>query len=466
MSAARPLLRTLARAGVLTICLIEAASGEVVAPPSSAGAVRAWSVIQAPLKKTPIVESKPAPAPAPEAPVTAESLPAQPEPDVLPMPTPLSIDAAPRSLDASEIIFEGEEALARMAHTEFMLLNQRVAPGEFKNLRLVVGESFSGEPLAIPVLIAHGLRPGPVLCLTAAVHGDELNGVEVVRRLMYSIKPKEMAGTVIGVPIVNLQGFTRSSRYLPDRRDLNRFFPGGPNGSSASRIAYGVFTEVIRYCSALVDLHTGSFYRTNLPQIRGDLRIPEVLEFTRGFGATSVLQTFGPKGSLRRAATDIGIPAITFEIGEPMRLEVEEVRHGVKAIETLMFNLGILTRFRLWREAQPVFYESKWVRTSAGGLLIASVELGTRVVKGQRLGTVTDPITNQRLEIMSPVNGNVLGMALNQVVMPGFAAFHVGIARSADEAAERAGRHPAGPEAPTMDAEMEDTLEEQDASSE
>jgi len=430
---------------------------EVVAPPSSHGAIGAWTIIKAPPKPKAIVpaivETK-----QPE-PVAITTAPLEPEPVAPPPPK----DVQPRSLDASEIIFAGEEALARMAHSEFTLLNERIAPGEFKSLRLKIGETFSGEPLAIPILLAHGQRPGPVLCLTAAVHGDELNGVEVVRRMMYSIKPKEMAGTVIGVPIVNLQGFTRSSRYLPDRRDLNRFFPGRPSGSSASRLAYGVFNEVIRYCSALVDLHTGSFYRTNLPQIRGDLRIPEVLKFTSGFGATSVLQTIGPKGSLRRAATDIGIPAVTFEIGEPMRLEVEEVKHGVKALKTLMYNMEMLTRFRLWRDAQPVFYGSKWVRAGAGGLLIANVELGAKVEKGQRLGSVTDPITNERYEIISPVRGNVLGMALNQVVMPGFAAYHVGIEQSVSEAVQQAARNPAGPEAPTSEVDAEDVLEEQDS---
>lgn len=423
------------------------------APPSSLGASRAWTVLKSPPPKKPAAP-KPIAIPAPEP--AASALAAATDAEPLLVPVPLQEVAEPRALDASEMIFIGEEALARLSHTEFMILNQRVAPGEFKSLRLPVGESFSGEPLLVPVLIAHGLRAGPVLCLTAAVHGDELNGVEVVRRLMYSIKPKEMAGTLIGLPIVNVQGFTRSSRYLPDRRDLNRFFPGSPHGSSASRIAYTVFDQVIRYCSALIDLHTGSFYRSNLPQIRGDLRIPEVLEFTRGFGTTSVLQTAGPKGSLRRAATDIGIPTVTFEIGEPMRLEVEEVRHGVRAIETLMFSMGILTRFRLWRDAQPVFYDSKWVRTSAGGLLIAAVELGERVSKGQRLGIVTDPVTNQRVEIISPVNGNVLGMALNQVVMPGFAAYHLGIEQSAAEAAAKAGRNPGGPEAPVLEPEESD----------
>jgi uncharacterized protein len=436
----------------LAFSVAASAESELKAPPSSLGATRAWTAI----KKPPAKKAEPKPVVVIEtAPTPVEAIPA-PELPEAPRGLPLDDGTEMRALDASEILFAAEETLLKLAHSEFQLLNQRVEPGEFKNLRLGVGESFSGESLEVPVLIAHGQRPGPVLCLTAAVHGDELNGVEVVRRIMFSVKPKELAGTVIGVPIVNLQGFSRSSRYLPDRRDLNRFFPGTPGGSSASRIAYAVFNEVIRYCSALVDLHTGSFYRTNLPQIRGDLRIAEVLEFTRGFGATAVLQTSGPKGSLRRAATDIGIPAVTFEIGEPNRLEVEEVRHGVKAIETLMFNLGLLTRFRLWREPQPVFYGSKWVRTPSGGLLIASVELGEKVKKGQRLGTVTDPISNQRVELRSPVDGNVLGMALNQVVMPGFAAYHVGVAQSANEAAEQASSNPGGLEAPVGEADPEE----------
>src|SRR5690606_4019086 len=163
------------------------------------------------------------------------------------------------------------------------ILGGKVMPGTRERLSWTTGQSFSGSVMETPVIVVHGQRTGPRLCLTGGVHGDELNGVEVVRRLAWSIEPEELSGTIIAVPIVNLLGFSRGSRYLPDRRDLNRFFPGSRNGSSASRIAYSFFEAVIRHCDALVDFHTGSFERANLPQVRGDLTNPAVVAFTRGF---------------------------------------------------------------------------------------------------------------------------------------------------------------------------------------
>ena len=154
------------------------------------------------------------------------------------------------------------------------LLGAELAPGSAARLSWSPTELFEGVPVSTPVLAVNGANPGPILCLTAAVHGDELNGIEMVRRVMHDIDPDKLAGAMIGVPIVNVQGFRRGSRYLPDRRDLNRYFPGNPNGSAAARIAYSLFTEVIAHCDALIDLHTGSFERANLPQIRADLRNP------------------------------------------------------------------------------------------------------------------------------------------------------------------------------------------------
>src|SRR5690606_30515697 len=174
-------------------------------------------------------------------------------------------------------------------------------------------ETFTGNSAPSAVLVAHGTEPGPTLCLTAAIHGDELNGIETVRRVLHDLEPERLAGTVVGVPIVNLQGFHRNSRYLPDRRDLNRYFPGNPTGSAASRIAHSLFSQVIRHCSALVDLHTGSFHRTNLPQVRGDLNDEAVVKLTAGFGSTVILHSSGGEGTLRRAAVDAGIPAVTLE---------------------------------------------------------------------------------------------------------------------------------------------------------
>jgi uncharacterized protein len=307
-----------------------------------------------------------------------------------------------------------------------LLLGTRVEPGTRARLSWRSSATFIGDPMQVPVTVVHGHKPGPILCLIGGIHGDELNGVEVIRRILGALDPGDLVGTVIGVPIVNMAGFSRGSRYLPDRRDLNRFFPGNANGSSASRIAHDFFHLVVRQCDALVDFHTGSFDRANLPQVRGDLRIPVVVELTRRFGATVVLHTPGAGGMLRRAATDTGIPAVTFELGAPVRLEPAEIEHGVNAIETLMNNLGMTQRVRQWREPQPIFYESRWVRVARPGMLFSDVKLGDRVRQGQRLGRVINPLNDESSELVSPVRGRVLGMALNQVVLPGYAAFHVG----------------------------------------
>jgi len=283
-------------------------------------------------------------------------------------------------------------------------------------------------PVSTPVLVVNGKRPGPTLCLTAAVHGDELNGIEMVRRVMHDIDPRKLSGRVIGVPIVNVQGFRRGSRYLPDRRDLNRYFPGNPNGSAAARIAHALFTDVVAHCDALVDLHTGSFERANLPQIRADLRNPDVVTLTLGFGSMVVLHSQPTAGTLRHAATMAGIPAVTVEAGGPAQLELAEVKHGVKGIETLLDTLGMVKKRRRWGDhPEPVYYRSSWVRADNGGILLADVSLGSTVRKGDLLGTITDPMSNARSELRSPYSGRIIGMARNQVVMPGFAAFHVGI---------------------------------------
>jgi hypothetical protein len=316
------------------------------------------------------------------------------------------------------------------------LLGSEVPPGTYQRLSWSATELFEGIPVSTPVLAVNGTLPGPTLCLTAAVHGDELNGIEMVRRVLHDLDPQKLSGAVVGVPIVNLQGFRRGSRYLPDRRDLNRYFPGNPNGSAASRIAYSFFSEVIRHCDALIDLHTGSFERANLPQLRADLRNPDVVTLTHGFGATVILHSDPAEGTLRYAASRIGIPTVTLEAGGPSELELKEVMHGVKGIDTLLNTLGMVKKARLWGDPEPVYYRSVWVRADRGGILLADVGLGSTVRRGDLLGTITDPMNNASTNLYAPFAGRIIGMARNQVVMPGFAAFHVGIQTAEASAAD------------------------------
>lgn len=285
---------------------------------------------------------------------------------------------------------------------------------------------FEGMSSETPVLVVHGSESGPVLCLTAAVHGDELNGIEIVRRVMQDLSPQKLRGTVIGVPIVNIHGFRRSSRYLPDRRDLNRFFPGNPQGSSAARIAHSLFEQVIRRCTVLVDLHTGSYFRTNLPQVRADLASEPVAAVAHGFGGMLVLNSDAEIGTLRQAALAAGIPAVTMEVGEPLRLQTGEVDQAVAGINRLLRSQGMIHKATLLKQPEPVYYGSRWVRADHGGVLFSVVRLGQTVRTGDILGTVTDPISNEQNLIYAPLAGRIIGMAVNQVVMPGFATFHLG----------------------------------------
>ena len=308
----------------------------------------------------------------------------------------------------------------------FELLGAAIPAASFRQLSWAATQQFEGVSVETPVLVAHGAEPGPVLCLTAAVHGDELNGIEVVRRVLHGVEPAALSGTVVGVPIVNIQAFQRRSRYLPDRRDLNRHFPGSAGGSAASRIAHSLFSNVVVHCDALVDLHTGSFDRINLPQLRADLSDPGVAALARGFGATVVVNSQPRSGTLRSAATRAGIPAVTLEAGGPDQLELEKIAHGVRGIEALLQTLGMVADAQPWNAREATYVGSSWVRADRGGILMSDVELGSEVEQGDLLGRLIDPVTNKSTAIRAPGRGRVIGMARNQILMPGFAAYHLG----------------------------------------
>jgi uncharacterized protein len=318
------------------------------------------------------------------------------------------------------------------------VLGQTIARGAVRRLALPVGDSVGGAS-STPVIVVAGARPGRVVCLTGGIHGDELNGVEVVRRSLERAKPAELRGTLIGVPIVNLAAFRRGSRYLPDRRDLNRFFPGNSKGSAAARLARRLFDDVVRHCELLVDVHSGSFHRTNLPQVRGDLRRAEVLELAKAFGSPLAIHNEGRPGTLRRAATDAGIPAIAYEAGEPMRFQEDAIGRGLAGVRQLLAALDMLPKAPDALPPPAIYFRARWVRAEEGGILAARAKLGDLVQPDQLLGTVFDPISNQRTKIRAPERGRVIGVAIDQLVMPGYAAFHI----ATDGGVERASAPPA-----------------------
>jgi hypothetical protein len=336
-----------------------------------------------------------------------------------------------------------QESVASVPWGLAELLGQSVAPGDRRRLSLRAGESFAGDAVEIPVLVIRGTTPGPALCLVAGVHGDELNGIEIVRKVFETVGPRDLSGMLLGVPVANVHGLRRSSRYLPDQRDLNRFFPGHPGGSSASRIASALFENVVERCDLLVDFHTGSFQRTNLPQVRGDLHSPRILELSKGFSIGEIVHSPGRAGTLRRAAVDAGIPAVTFEAGEPLRFQAEEIERGVAGLRGLLASLRMTSGGPL-RRPHRIYYRSRWLRVNDGGIFLTERKLGDAVQVGDPLGTVTDPVTNERSTVIAPFRGRIIGMAVPQVVIPGFAAFHIGVEEPGPEGLEA---EPEGPAA-------------------
>ena len=340
-----------------------------------------------------------------------------------------TVDGSPRPIDAEPEGLPLPEPLIPLA-APFDLLGTEVVPGTLARLELHTSESFAGSWLSTPVAVVHGVSMGPRLCIVAGIHGDEVNGVEVVRRVLRRLDPDQLRGTVIAVPIANLSAFRSGSRYLPDRRDLNRYFPGRPFGSSASRIAHGLWDNVLKHCHAIVDLHTGSFHRTNLHQLRANLSDQGTVELSVAFAAEVVVNTVGREGTLRRAATDAGIAAITVEAGESARFDESHVVEAMAGILRLlkakgMIALGMDAPATETLLSPTAYLRTRWVRVDQGGILVSSVRLGDVVETDQQLGTVSDPLSDEVTSIASPITGRVIGMALDQVVMPGFAAFHL-----------------------------------------
>jgi len=307
---------------------------------------------------------------------------------------------------------------------------RKIWPGE--TLRFPYGgeTSFESGFLDAPVFVARGLRHGPALCITAGIHGDEINGTEIARRAFSWIDPKQLSGTVIAFPMVNAAGVRSGNRYMQDRRDLNREFPGRSNGSVSALVAHTLFTEIRRNCHYLIDLHTGSFSRSNHPQIRVTAGNDVALDLARHFGIGIVVLSEGPRGSIRREAGDIGIPAIIYEAGEPARFDLEQIASGVQGIESVMAHLGMIEGGKEFEVPESRIYtRTSWVRVpvGAGGYFFPTVELGQAVNSGDRLGTIIDPLTDRYTPVLASDSGEVIGLAVAQIVLSGYALVHLGI---------------------------------------
>ena len=286
----------------------------------------------------------------------------------------------------------------------------------------------------MPIEVIHGRYNGPVLLVCAAIHGDELNGVEIIRRVRSFRGIDKLHGTLVLVPVVNLFGFIHQSRYLPDRRDLNRCFPGSEKGSIASRVAYKFFNEIVQHCTHIIDLHTAAVNRDNLPQIRAALEEPGVNELATGFSIPVIINSGLIENSLRYEAGKLGIPVITYEAGEALRLSEQCIVTGVRGIVSVMRTLGILPSKRISTvRAEPyIARSSSWFRAPLDGMFRPLCKLGTRVKKGDTLGVISAPFSSEELVLTASSDGIVICVSNMPLVNQGEALFHIARFEKAD----------------------------------
>jgi predicted deacylase len=314
-----------------------------------------------------------------------------------------------------------------------------VPPGRSATGELPIARLVTGTRISLPLQVFHGRRDGRTVWLSAAVHGDEINGVEIIRRVTRSLDARSMAGTVIAVPIVNVHGFLNGDRYLPDRRDLNRSFPGSQTGSLAARIANLFMTEIVSRCDVGIDLHTGSDHRTNLPQIRADLDDPETRKLAEAFGAPLMLHSRIRDGSLRGAATGRGATVLLFEGGEALRFDDDALTAGVEGVRRVLSELAVIAPDTT--EPRPVPVESRsstWVRARRSGIALLEAELGEVVQRGQLLGVIHDSVGKRLARVTAPSRGIVIGRVQQPLVNQGDALVH--LAQVSDDTVSALGR--------------------------
>ena len=314
----------------------------------------------------------------------------------------------------------------------FEIGGHSIPAGTRQTVDLPVSVLSDHTPVSMSVHVVHGKADGPTVFVSAGIHGDEVIGVEIVRRLLRAPNLKSLRGTLIVIPIVNAFGFINHSRYLPDRRDLNRMFPGTPGGSLASRLAHLFLNEVVARCDLGIDLHSAAIHRTNLPQVRISPDNAYTAALAEVFGAPVILQSPLREGSLRGAAKDIGKDILLFEAGEGLRFDEMSVRAGVAGILRVLHHVGQLPAKGIAKPKAPSQYctSSKWLRAPAGGLLRTFRADGDVVAEGDVMAVVADPFGELEEEIIAPFNGIVVGRAVLPVVNEGDAVFHLARVKS------------------------------------
>jgi predicted deacylase len=316
--------------------------------------------------------------------------------------------------------------VSRIRQDSFEFAGETVAAGTVKQVDLQVARLPVGVPLSIPVVVIRGRYTGPRLFVSATVHGDEINGIEICRSLLQT-DPRKLHGTLMIIPVVNVFGFVDQSRYLPDRRDLNRSFPGSTKGSLASRMANLFVKEVIENSDYGIDLHTGSNHRTNVPQIRANLKDDETRRLAEAFGAPVFMNSKLRTGSLRAAANKRNVKCLLYEAGEPLRYNDDAIKVGKRGVTRVMTALGMHPRkLARLRHTSIEIGAHAWSRAPASGMLRLSVEAGDMVAARQQLGVICDPLGNNEVRIRAKQDGMIIGHTLNPSVNQGDGIFHIG----------------------------------------
>lgn len=314
----------------------------------------------------------------------------------------------------------------------FEIFNQIIRPGTHSLVKIPLPGLHSETSVHMPVHVYHGKKEGPVLFISAAVHGDEINGVEIIRRILSLPAIRRLRGTLIAVPIVNVFGFDNHSRYLPDRRDLNRCFPGRDQGSLASRVAHVFMNEIVAKADIGIDLHTAAVHRDNFPQIRADLENEKLNDLARSFAAPVLLHSAAPEGSLRHCAIDESTPIMVYEAGEALRFDELSISVGARGVLNVMREMGMIAKGKARKVKKSVLLRSStWVRSTKSGLLRANVKLGDMVSCGDVIGYVSDPAHQVDEVIRASYDGIIIGRTNIPLVYEGEALFHIGRSRQA-----------------------------------